>query len=85
VSAATAQAEASERETGGGLLEVRPGESEAEALKLMDAAWKLGRPLSRCVLNSYSLLDREAEGEVLPLCAEHGLGFTPSARSQAAG
>ena len=29
------------------------------------------------VQNSYSLLDREAEGEVLPLCAEHGLGFTP--------
>jgi aryl-alcohol dehydrogenase-like predicted oxidoreductase len=29
------------------------------------------------VQNSYSLLDREAEAEVLPLCAEHGLGFTP--------
>ena len=29
------------------------------------------------VQNSYSLLDREAEREVLPLCAEHGLGFTP--------
>jgi aryl-alcohol dehydrogenase-like predicted oxidoreductase len=29
------------------------------------------------VQNSYSLLDREAEDEVLPLCAEHGLGFTP--------
>src|SRR5581483_5103743 len=29
------------------------------------------------VQNSYSLLDREAEHEVLPLCAEHGLGFTP--------
>ena len=27
--------------------------------------------------NSYSLLDREAEREVLPLCAERGLGFTP--------
>ena len=27
--------------------------------------------------NSYSLLDRESEVEVLPLCAEHGLGFTP--------
>jgi aryl-alcohol dehydrogenase-like predicted oxidoreductase len=25
--------------------------------------------------NSYSLLDREAEDEVLPLCAEHGLWF----------
>jgi aryl-alcohol dehydrogenase-like predicted oxidoreductase len=29
------------------------------------------------VQNSYSLLDREVEAEVLPLCAEHGLGFTP--------
>src|SRR4051812_20009739 len=29
------------------------------------------------VQNSYSLLDREAERDVLPLCAEHGLGFTP--------
>jgi len=29
------------------------------------------------VQNSYSLLEREAEDEVLPLCAEHGLGFTP--------
>jgi aryl-alcohol dehydrogenase-like predicted oxidoreductase len=29
------------------------------------------------VQNSYSLLDRQAEREVLPLCAEHGLGFTP--------
>jgi aryl-alcohol dehydrogenase-like predicted oxidoreductase len=29
------------------------------------------------VQNSYSLLDREDELDVLPLCAEHGLGFTP--------
>jgi aryl-alcohol dehydrogenase-like predicted oxidoreductase len=29
------------------------------------------------VQNSYSLLERDAESEVLPLCAEHGLGFTP--------
>ena len=29
------------------------------------------------VQNSYSLLDREPECDVLPLCAEHGLGFTP--------
>ena len=29
------------------------------------------------VQNSYSLLDRAPEQEVLPLCAEHGLGFTP--------
>ena len=29
------------------------------------------------VQNSYSLLDRDAEREVLPLVAERGLGFTP--------
>ncbi len=29
------------------------------------------------VQNSYSLLDREAEREVLPLCVREGLGFTP--------
>jgi aryl-alcohol dehydrogenase-like predicted oxidoreductase len=31
----------------------------------------------RWVQNSYSLLDRDAEQDVLPLCREHGLGFTP--------
>jgi aryl-alcohol dehydrogenase-like predicted oxidoreductase len=29
------------------------------------------------VQNSYSLLERAAQGDVLRLCAEHGLGFTP--------
>jgi aryl-alcohol dehydrogenase-like predicted oxidoreductase len=29
------------------------------------------------VQDSYSLLDRDVEQEVLPLCREHGLGFTP--------
>ncbi len=29
------------------------------------------------VQNSYSLLDRDAEQEVLPMCAEHGIGFEP--------
>jgi aryl-alcohol dehydrogenase-like predicted oxidoreductase len=31
----------------------------------------------RWVQNSYSLLDRDVERDVLPLCAVHGLGFTP--------
>jgi aryl-alcohol dehydrogenase-like predicted oxidoreductase len=31
----------------------------------------------RWVQNAYSLIDREAEGEVLPLCAANALGFTP--------
>jgi len=29
------------------------------------------------VQNSYSLLDREVEQEVMPICKERGLGFTP--------
>jgi aryl-alcohol dehydrogenase-like predicted oxidoreductase len=29
------------------------------------------------VQNSYSLLDRDVEQELLPFCVEHGLGFTP--------
>jgi aryl-alcohol dehydrogenase-like predicted oxidoreductase len=39
-----------------------------EALAAGDFGW---------VQQSYSLLDREAEAEVLPICAERGLGFTP--------
>ncbi|HET8527827.1 MAG TPA: aldo/keto reductase [Gaiellaceae bacterium] len=44
------------------------GAQLSEALAAGDFRW---------VQNSYSLLDREAEREVLPLCREHGLGFTP--------
>lgn len=29
------------------------------------------------VQNSYSLLDRESERDVFPICVDHGLGFTP--------
>jgi aryl-alcohol dehydrogenase-like predicted oxidoreductase len=39
-----------------------------EALAAGDFVW---------VQNSYSLLDRGAEREVLPLCSERGLGFSP--------
>jgi 1-deoxyxylulose-5-phosphate synthase len=39
-----------------------------EALGAGDFGW---------VQDSYSLVDRDVEHEVLPLCAEHGLGFTP--------
>jgi 1-deoxyxylulose-5-phosphate synthase len=39
-----------------------------EALEAGDFAW---------VQNSYSLLDRSVEREVLPICRERGLGFTP--------
>ena len=40
----------------------------AERARLTPIGW---------VQNSYSLLDRDAERELLPLCAERGLGFTP--------
>jgi len=36
-----------------------------------------GWPRFEWVQNSYSLLEREAEAEVLPFCRERGLGFTP--------
>jgi len=39
-----------------------------EALAAGDFGW---------VQDSYSLLDRDVEEEVLPLCADRGLGFTP--------
>jgi aryl-alcohol dehydrogenase-like predicted oxidoreductase len=51
------------------------------------AAWRLARALwisdvrgyarFEWVQSSYSLLDRSAEAEVLPLCADQGLGFSP--------
>lgn len=50
------------------------GPQLAEALAAGDAR---GLPRVGWVQNSYSLLDREAEREVLPLCAAEGLGFTP--------
>jgi aryl-alcohol dehydrogenase-like predicted oxidoreductase len=43
----------------------------------LDASAASGIARFEWVQNSYSLLDREVEREVLPLCAEHGLGFTP--------
>src|SRR4051812_29701692 len=50
------------------------GVSNVDGPHLRDAL-AAGNP--QWVQNSYSLLDRDAEAEVLPLCAEHGLGFTP--------
>jgi aryl-alcohol dehydrogenase-like predicted oxidoreductase len=44
-----------------------------EALRI---AGEHGFARPECVQNSYSLLDREAEREVLPICAREGLGFT---------
>ena len=54
------------------------GASNVDGAQLRECA-RRRHPGSRYewVQNSYSLLDREAEREVLPLCAEQGLGFTP--------
>ena len=46
----------------------------------VDAAWleealRHGNP--RWVQNSYSLLDRDDDGDVLPIVAREGLGYTP--------
>ena len=59
---------------------VAAGKVGAYGLSNVDGA-QLGEALAAgpfgWVQNSYSLLDRGVEAEVLPLCAEHGLGFTP--------
>jgi aryl-alcohol dehydrogenase-like predicted oxidoreductase len=36
-----------------------------------------GRPLIAALQNRYSLLERGAEDDVLPLCREYGIGFVP--------
>jgi aryl-alcohol dehydrogenase-like predicted oxidoreductase len=48
------------------------GLSNVDGSQLREA---LGAGSFAAVQNSYSLLDREVEDEVLPLCAEHGLWF----------
>jgi aryl-alcohol dehydrogenase-like predicted oxidoreductase len=55
------------------------GASNIEAWRLARALWisdKHGLARFEWVQNSYSLLDRAAEAEVFPLCADQGLGFT---------
>ncbi len=50
------------------------GVSNVDAQQLRDAA--ASAPVS-VVQNRYNLLEREAEAELLPLCAELGIGFVP--------
>jgi len=50
------------------------GLSNYEAAGIREAL-EHGRPA--VVQNKYSLLDREDEAEVLPLCAEHGIAYVP--------
>jgi aryl-alcohol dehydrogenase-like predicted oxidoreductase len=65
---------------------VRAGKVGAIGASNVDRAWleealtistREGFVRVECVQNSYSLLDREVESEVLPFCAAHGLGFMP--------
>src|SRR3954466_1859894 len=68
-------------ETAGALDElVAAGSIGAYGLSNVDAA-ELREAVGAGALgggqNSYSLLDRDVEQEILPLCVEHGLGFTP--------
>ena len=53
------------------------GASNVDGSQLRDALAASSATRYGWVQNSYSLLDREPEREVLPLCAEAGLGFTP--------
>jgi aryl-alcohol dehydrogenase-like predicted oxidoreductase len=58
---------------------VESGKVGAIGASNVDRAWlEEALPLApiSVVQNSYSLLEREAEDEVLPFCAEHGLAFT---------
>jgi aryl-alcohol dehydrogenase-like predicted oxidoreductase len=65
---------------------VRAGKVGAIGASNVDRAWleeahaiseREGFARVEWVQNSYSLLDRAPERDVLPFCAEHGLGFTP--------
>ncbi len=49
----------------------------SELAKALAASDEKGWNRFQWVQNGYSLLERAAERDVLPLCAEEGLGFTP--------
>jgi 1-deoxyxylulose-5-phosphate synthase len=56
------------------------GASNVEAWRLARGLWisdKRGLARFEWVQNSYSLLDRDAERELFPLCADQRVGFTP--------
>lgn len=56
------------------------GASNFEAWRLARALWvsdRHGWTRFEWIQNDYSLLSRQQELEVLPLCADQGLGFTP--------
>jgi aryl-alcohol dehydrogenase-like predicted oxidoreductase len=56
------------------------GASNVDAAQLreaLQASAERGLARFEWVQNSYNLLERKDEDELLPLCAEHGLGYTP--------
>lgn len=53
------------------------GASNVDGAQLREALAVAGGARFEWVQNSYSLLDRAVEAEVLPACATAGLGFTP--------
>jgi aryl-alcohol dehydrogenase-like predicted oxidoreductase len=52
------------------------GVSNLDAAQLREAA-AVGDPRLAALQNEYSLLERDAERELLPLCRRHGIGFVP--------
>jgi aryl-alcohol dehydrogenase-like predicted oxidoreductase len=52
------------------------GVSNLDAAQLREAV-ALGDPRLAALQNEYSLLERDAERELLPLCREHWIGFVP--------
>jgi aryl-alcohol dehydrogenase-like predicted oxidoreductase len=53
------------------------GASNVDGAQLQEALTAVPATRFEWVQNSYSLLDREVEREVLPLCAAEDIGFTP--------
>jgi len=56
------------------------GASNLDGVRLeraLETSTRLGLARFGWVQNEYSLLRREAEGEILPICEREGLGFTP--------
>jgi aryl-alcohol dehydrogenase-like predicted oxidoreductase len=49
----------------------------AQLREALQASAERGLARFEWVQNSYNLLEREDDEELLPLCAEHGLGYTP--------
>jgi aryl-alcohol dehydrogenase-like predicted oxidoreductase len=51
--------------------------SEDQLRETVDFARSIGKPMIAALQNKYSLLERGAEKDVLPLCLEYGIGFVP--------